>query len=130
MWHVSALALVATTFFVYFIIIIIVICLSNSLANTFTGLLNLRGSDFAYLPVFFAYGIITEKECHLYLQNHERGKSNKVNNHFQIELIDVDIKEYNETLTGINMVVSYNASTDSLMPNKNDGDDVIFEPKM
>lgn len=80
--------------------------LSNSHARTFTGLLNLRGSDFDYLPVFFANGIITEKECHLFLMNHQRGKSNKVTNHFQIELIDVDVKEYNETLTGINMVVS------------------------
>lgn len=72
------------------------------------GLLNLRGSDFAYLPVFFANAIITDKDCYLYLMNHERAtKNNKIVNHFQTELIDIDIKEYNETNTGINLVVSY-----------------------
>lgn len=83
-------------------------CLLNifSCARTFAGLLNLRGSDFAYLPVFFAYGILSDDECHLFLMNHERGKSNKVANHFQIELIDVIIQEYNETLTGISEMVS------------------------
>lgn len=72
-----------------------------------TGLLNLRGSDFDYLPVFFAYAIITEKETYLYLMNHERAtKNNKIDNHFQTEHIDITINEYNDTLAGINMVVS------------------------
>lgn len=72
-----------------------------------TGILNLRGGDFHYLPVFFAYAIITEKDCFLYLKDHERAINNKIDNHFLEELIDVAIREYNETLTGINSVVSY-----------------------
>lgn len=72
-----------------------------------TGLLNLRGSDFDYLPVFFSYAIMTENTTYLYLMNHERAtKSNKIDNHFQTEHIDIATNEYNDTLAGINMVVS------------------------
>lgn len=70
------------------------------------GLLNLRGSDFEYLPVFFAYAIITENEARLYLMKQDRAKTNKIDNHFQTEHIDIITSEYNDTLAGINLVVS------------------------
>lgn len=66
----------------------------------------MRGSDFDYLPVFFAYAIITENETSLYLMNKKR-VNNKIDNHFQTELVDVAVREYNDTLAAINMVVSY-----------------------
>lgn len=71
-----------------------------------TGLLNLRGSDFEYLPLFFAYAIITEKDTFLYLMNQKRAKNNKIDNHFYTEHIDISINEYNDILSGINLVVS------------------------
>lgn len=75
------------------------------------GLLNLRGSDFEFLPVFFAYAIITENETHLYLMKKERAATNKIDNHFQTEHIDIMTNEYNDTLAGINLVVSDNFFT-------------------
>lgn len=70
------------------------------------GLLNLRGSDFDYAPLFFAYVIIVEYDTYLYLLKQERATTNKIDNHFQTEHIDVIINEYNNTVTGINSVVS------------------------
>lgn len=70
------------------------------------GLLNLRGSDFDYAPLFFAYVIIVEHDTYLYLLKQERATTNKIDNHFQTEHIDVIINEYNNTVTGINSVVS------------------------
>lgn len=34
-----------------------------------TGLLNLRGSDIPYNPVFFAYAIVTLKNLHVFIDN-------------------------------------------------------------
>lgn len=70
------------------------------------GLLNLRGSDFDYAPLFFAYVIIAEHDTYLYLLKQERATTNKIDNHFQTEHIDIIINEYNNTVTGINTVVS------------------------
>lgn len=77
-----------------------------AVAGITKGLLNLRGSDFEYAPLFFAYVIIDEHNMSLFLLKKERAETNKVANHFQTEHIDVSIEEYNATLTGINNVVS------------------------
>lgn len=71
----------------------------------FIGLLNLRGSDIEYNPVFFAYVIITNDELHIYLLNEQRF-TDKIYNHFYTEDVDVILKEYNNTLAGINNVVN------------------------
>lgn len=74
-------------------------------AMNFIGLLNLRGSDIEYNPVFFAYVIITNDELHIYLLNEQRF-TDKIYNHFYTEDVDVILKEYNNTLAGINNVVN------------------------
>lgn len=76
------------------------------LSSNQKGLLNLRGSDFDFTPLFFAYVIITENETYLYLMKQERATTNKIDNHFQTEHIDIITNEYNNTLAGINVVVS------------------------
>lgn len=81
--------------------------LSPTKKKTTAGLLNLRGGDFDHLPVFIAYAIITNNETFLYLMHQERAKNNKIDNHFQTEHVDVKVREYNDTLAGINTVVSY-----------------------
>lgn len=70
------------------------------------GLLNLRGSDFEYSPLFFAYVIITEYDTYLYLLKQERATTNKIDNHFLTEHIDILINEYSNILAGITNVVS------------------------
>lgn len=78
----------------------------NLIANLIcTGLLNLRGSDFEYTPLFFAYGIVTEETTYLYMLKQER-ITTEIDNHFQTDYIDIKIHEYNETMAGINTVVS------------------------
>ncbi|XP_055315123.1 xaa-Pro aminopeptidase 1-like [Sitodiplosis mosellana] len=68
-------------------------------------LLNLRGSDFEYAPLFFAYVIIAENDTYLYLLKQDRATTNKIDNHFQTEHIDIIINEYNNTVAGINTVI-------------------------
>lgn len=71
---------------------------------SFKGLLNLRGSDIENNPVFFAYVILTQTELQLYVLKEDR-ITNRIENHFSQENIDVVVKEYNSTLAGINNVV-------------------------
>lgn len=71
------------------------------------GLLNLRGGDLEYSPFFFSYLFITDNEMYLYLLNKSRAEDEvKISNHFQTEHIDIDIEEYNDTLTGLFNIVS------------------------
>lgn len=84
----------------------------------------MRGSDFEYAPLFFAYVIIDEHNMSLFLLKKERAETNKVDNHFQTEHIDVSIEEYNATLTGINNVVSYFNNEDEKMKSERER---IFE---
>lgn len=71
------------------------------------GLLNLRGSDFEYAPLFFAYAIVTDNDTYLYVLKEERANNNKIDNHFQTEHTDVIIREYNNILAGISLVVRF-----------------------
>lgn len=66
--------------------------------------MNLRGSDIENNPVFFAYVILTQTELQLYVLKEDR-ITLKIENHFSQENIDVTVKEYNNTLAGINNVV-------------------------
>lgn len=104
-------AFVAIILFIYFLSLFLLKLYSYSFVSnkkkTTAGLLNLRGGDFDHLPVFIAYAIITNNETFLYLMHQERAKNNKIDNHFQTEHVDVKVREYNDTLAGINTVVSY-----------------------
>lgn len=74
--------------------------------KTKKGLLNLRGSDFEYAPLFFGYIIITDSGTFLYLLGYERGETNTVFNHFQTEHVDVKVEEYTNILAAISTTVS------------------------
>lgn len=58
-------------------------------------------------PVFFSYVILSQTELHLFLMKKER-ISNRIENHFYLEGVDVIVHEYNGTLAGINTVVCSN----------------------
>lgn len=88
------------------LLLLLVFVTAAAVAAMTKGLLNLRGSDFDYAPLFFAYVIIVEHDTYLYLLKQERATTNKIDNHFQTERVDVIINEYNNTVTGINSVVS------------------------
>lgn len=56
------------------------------------GLLNLRGSDIEYNPVFFSYIIITSKDVHLFID--ETKVTPVVKSHLKSEGLDVVIHPY------------------------------------
>ncbi|XP_055587081.1 xaa-Pro aminopeptidase ApepP-like [Uranotaenia lowii] len=66
-------------------------------------LLNMRGSDIRYNPVFFAYVIVSRSEILLFT-NPERINSS-VQEHFRSEGITVNVREYNDILKGIEKFV-------------------------
>lgn len=64
----------------------------------------MRGSDIETTPVFFSYVILTPTEIYLYLLKYDRVTA-RIENHFTQENINVIIREYNSTLSGISNVV-------------------------
>uniref|UniRef100_A0A182QFQ7 Xaa-Pro aminopeptidase n=1 Tax=Anopheles farauti TaxID=69004 RepID=A0A182QFQ7_9DIPT len=62
-------------------------------------LLNLRGSDILYNPVFFAYIIVSHTNLHLFT-NPER-INETIRAHFRAEGIVVDVRDYRDILAGI-----------------------------
>lgn len=82
---------------------LVTICVS------FEGLLNLRGLDIPYNPVFFAYVILTASEVHLYVEQPSR-ITEEIEKHFQEEGVEDEIKvfDYNLIKTGLKNIVSVN----------------------
>ncbi|XP_053678694.1 xaa-Pro aminopeptidase ApepP-like [Anopheles nili] len=62
-------------------------------------LLNLRGSDIRYNPVFFAYLIVSHGALHLFTAPERINETIRV--HFQTEGISVDVRDYRDVLAGI-----------------------------
>lgn len=58
----------------------------------FPGLLNLRGSDIDYNPVFFAYVIVSTSSVYLFID--ESKLSDAVTEHFRSEKLQVTVKPY------------------------------------
>lgn len=62
----------------------------------------MRGSDLEYSPLFYAYVTIGENNTSLYLLREDRATTDKIDNHFQTEKVDINfIVEYNTTKSGI-----------------------------
>lgn len=82
---------------------VVTICVS------FKGLLNLRGLDIPYNPVFFAYVILTANEVRLYVEQPTRITA-EIEKHFQEEGVEDEIKvsDYNLIKTGLKNIVSVN----------------------
>lgn len=72
-----------------------------------SGLLNLRGLDIPYNPVFFAFVIITETEVRLYLQHPSR-ITQAILEHFDEEGVEDEIKvfDYDQVKAGLANIVS------------------------
>ena len=68
--------------------------LSNILCF-FLGLLNLRGSDIDYNPVFFAYCVVTHENVFLFID--EKKLTEAVYKHFTQEGISVTVKPVSYT---------------------------------
>lgn len=61
---------------------------------SFTGLLNLRGSDIDYNPVFFSYTIITPSSVHCFVE--ESKITGAVRDHFNQEDLAVTLHTYDK----------------------------------
>lgn len=61
----------------------------------------MRGSDLEYSPLFYAYVTIGENNTSLYLLKEDRAATDKIDNHFQTEKVDIIYSEYNTTKPGI-----------------------------
>ncbi|XP_062547099.1 xaa-Pro aminopeptidase ApepP-like [Armigeres subalbatus] len=62
-------------------------------------LLNLRGTDILYTPVFFAYLIVTQSEIVLFTNQDRINET--IQEHFQEEGISVTVRDYDAILSGI-----------------------------
>lgn len=69
----------------------------------FLGLFNLRGADIEYNPVFFSYAIISHDKVSLFV-NKER-ITDDILQHFDNEGVEVDVREYEDILNGIQETV-------------------------
>lgn len=69
-----------------------------------TGLLNLRGSDITYNPVFFSYVIVTPIDVYLFVDDKQLDVS--VPDHFKSENLSVIIQPYDQIHTFFNYIVS------------------------
>lgn len=70
----------------------------------FTGLLNLRGSDIKYNPVFYSYVIVTHTDVYLFIDEKKLDKF--VPEHFKNENLSVIIKPYDILYEFFNDIVS------------------------
>lgn len=70
----------------------------------FTGLLNLRGSDITYNPVFYSYVIVTHTDVYLFIDDKKLDKF--VPNHFKNENLSVIIQPYDKLHEFFNDIVS------------------------
>lgn len=68
------------------------------------GLLNLRGSDIPYNPVFYAYVIITTSQINLFVDSQKVTPA--VLGHFRSEGIDVTLHPYEKVFTFLEELVS------------------------
>ncbi|CAD7091432.1 unnamed protein product [Hermetia illucens] len=71
-------------------------------------LLNLRGSDISYNPVFFSYLIITPTNLHLYLRKGQVSK--KVKKHFHEEGLNITLHNYEDIIAGIKSLIQNTTS--------------------
>lgn len=69
-----------------------------------TGLLNLRGSDITYNPVFFSYVIVTHTDVYLFVNDKKLDIS--VRDHFMNENLCVIIQPYMKLHTFFHDIVS------------------------
>jgi len=69
----------------------------------FKGLLNLRGSDITYNPVFYSYVIVTHTDVHLFIDSKKIVES--VPEHFKSENLSVIIQPYESLHTFFNDIV-------------------------
>lgn len=60
--------------------------------NVFSGLLNLRGSDIAYNPVFYGYAIITPNELYVFLDKSKLPGDHE--EHFKKNDVAIKIDDY------------------------------------
>lgn len=72
--------------------------------NCFSGLLNLRGSDIAYNPVFFGYIILTLDEFHIFV-NKSKLPSN-YEQHFAENNVSVVIDDYSNVQNIVKDLIS------------------------
>lgn len=70
-----------------------------------TGLLNLRGSDITYNPVFYSYVIVTHTDVHLFIDDKKLDKC--VSDHFNSENLTVIIQPYDKLHTFFNDIVRF-----------------------
>lgn len=82
------------------------------------GILNLRGSDIEYNPVFFAYVLITEQTVQLYLLDASRIDA-KLTAHFDSENCAVSVHEYSDIADGITALLKANHTARVLLSNPN-----------
>lgn len=77
------------------------------MSYSFIGLLNLRGLDIPYNPVFFAYVILTANEVRLYVLDRSR-ITTKILDHFEEEGVKDEVKvfEYDLIKAGLTDIVS------------------------
>jgi len=69
----------------------------------FSGLLNLRGSDITYNPVFYSYVIVTHTDVHLFVD--DKKLDSTVPEHFKSENLSVIIQPYDKLHTFFNDIV-------------------------
>uniref|UniRef100_A0AAG5DP99 Aminopeptidase P N-terminal domain-containing protein n=1 Tax=Anopheles atroparvus TaxID=41427 RepID=A0AAG5DP99_ANOAO len=62
-------------------------------------LLNLRGSDISYNPVFFAYLLVSHGNLHLFTSTERINET--IREHFRAEGISADVRDYRDILAGI-----------------------------
>lgn len=70
----------------------------------FEGLLNLRGSDIPYNPVFYAYMVITTSQVNLFVDPHKITPN--VTSHFKSEGLEVTVHPYEKILAFLEEFVS------------------------
>lgn len=83
---------------------ILCLCMCNFLYFV-VGLLNLRGSDITYNPVFYSYVIVTHTDVHLFIDDKKLDKC--VSDHFKHENLTVIIQPYDKLHTFFNDIVSF-----------------------
>lgn len=76
----------------------ILVFISNS------GIVNLRGSDVEYNPVFFSYLILTHKKLLLFVDEYKLLNDSLVQ--LNIEKVDFSLRKYEDILLGIDEMVS------------------------
>lgn len=76
------------------------------------GLLNLRGSDIDYNPVFFSYLMVTRTDVNLYIDPSKVTQA--VHNHFTAEDLNVVFHHYNKIFTHLTEMVQYNKSVETV----------------